>query len=151
MLIAFGTEKNTNVSDAVRAELAALGHEVIDVGEGLGWAHIGLAVGYTVAAGRAECGVVFCGNGVGVSMAANKVDGVRAALCATPVVARAARRFNDANVVAVGLDVVPPDAAVEIVGAFLTSESDSSESDEIRAITKMLTSPPDDANIHFSP
>lgn len=140
MRVAFASETASDVSEAVKAQLAALGHETIVLdGPGLGWAEIGLAVGQSVAAGTADRGVAFCGNGVGVTMAANKVDGVRAALCATPRIASAARQFNDANVLTLGLEVVSPDIAVQILDAFLAGVWDGSEADQIQALQRVIT------------
>ncbi|HZW54131.1 MAG TPA: RpiB/LacA/LacB family sugar-phosphate isomerase, partial [Candidatus Elarobacter sp.] len=67
------------------------------------WASIGRAVGEQVAAGRADVGIVCCWTGTGISIAANKVRGVRAALCGDAVTAEGARRWNDANVLALSL------------------------------------------------
>lgn len=136
MRVAFASEAVTAVSDAVNAQLNALGHELILFDPGLRWAEIGLAVGDCVAAGTADLGVAFCGNGVGVTMAANKVDGVRAALCSTPQVASAARRFNDANVLTLGLEAVSPETAVHILRAFLRTECDGSEADQVQALSR---------------
>jgi ribose 5-phosphate isomerase B len=136
MRVAFGTERATDVSGAVKAKLVASGHEIIATDEGLGWAEIGLAVGHSVATGQADCGIAFCGNGVGVTMAANKVAGARAALCAEPAVACAARKFNEANVLTLGLESVSADAAVQILDAFLATEPDGSEADQVRALAQ---------------
>jgi ribose 5-phosphate isomerase B len=140
--VAFGSETVTDVSEAVRDQLTALGHEVIALDNPrLGWAEIGLAVANCVAAESADSGVAFCGNGVGVTMAANKVNGVRAALCSTPDIASAARQFNDANVLTLGLEVVSPDTAVQILLAFLAAECDGSEADQIQALGGGVNSP----------
>ena len=80
MRIAFGTDERTPLTDAIKAALAEQGHEVDVVGEGDPWSDVGRAVGEAVAGGRDERGVVCCWTGTGVSMAANKVPGVRAAV-----------------------------------------------------------------------
>jgi ribose 5-phosphate isomerase B len=139
MRVAFASEAATAVSDAVKAQLNALGHELVLFDDGLGWAEIGLAVGDCVAAGGADRGVAFCGNGVGVTMAANKIDGARAALCSTPEVAAAARRFNDANVLTLGLETVSPGTAAQILRVFLRAECDGSEADQVQALTRGVT------------
>jgi len=131
MRIAFGTDERTDVTDAVKALLAERGHEVEVVGEGDPWPDVGRRVGEAVAAGRADRGVVSCWTGTGVSIAANKVDGVRAALCGDAETARGARRWNDANVLAFGLRLTTPTVAEELVDAFLTTEPDPDEADEI--------------------
>ncbi|HEX9969103.1 MAG TPA: RpiB/LacA/LacB family sugar-phosphate isomerase, partial [Acidimicrobiales bacterium] len=81
MRIVFGTDERTPVTDEVVEELRSRGHEVAVVAEDEQWADVGRAVGEAVASGQADRGVVCCWTGTGVSMAANKVPGVRAALC----------------------------------------------------------------------
>jgi ribose 5-phosphate isomerase B len=127
MKIAFGTDEATALTDGLRARLTADGHEVVDCGDGDPWPDVGRAVGEAVASGRADRGVVCCWTGTGVSIAANKVDGVRAALCTDAETARGARRWNDANVVALGLRLTSPTVADEVVDAFLATEVDPSE------------------------
>jgi len=118
MRITFGTDEETAVTAAVLVHLRAAGHEV----EALpvtSWAAVGRRVGEAVAGGDAERGVVCCWTGTGVSIAANKVPGVRAALCTDAETARGARRWNDANVLAFGLRLTTEALAVELVDAFL--------------------------------
>ena len=93
------------------------------------WASIGRAVGEAVAAGRAELGIVCCWTGTGISIAANKVRGVRAALCGDAETAAGARRWNDANVLALSLRATSPAVGVEILAAFLASEASADPSD----------------------
>ncbi len=131
MRIAFGTDEQTEVTDRLKASLAARGHEVLVVGEGDPWPDVGRRVGKAVAAGRADRGVVCCWTGTGVSMAANKVPGVRAALCTDPETAAGARRWNDANVLALGLRLTSPALADEMVDAFLATGPESDEADNI--------------------
>ena len=88
MRIAFGTDERTALTDGMRARLAEAGHEVVECGDGDPWPDVGRAVGEAVAGGRADRGVVCCWTGTGVSMAANKVAGVRAALCTDAETAR---------------------------------------------------------------
>ena len=90
MRIAFGTDERTEVSDRIKAALAERGHDVAVVGEGDPWPDVGRRVGEAVAAGEVDRGVVCCWTGTGVSMAANKVPGVRAALCTDPETAAGA-------------------------------------------------------------
>jgi ribose 5-phosphate isomerase B len=84
-------------------------------------------VGAAVAAGGADRGVVCCWTGTGVSIAANKVAGVRAALCTDAETARGARRWNDANVLAFGLRLTSPEVAKEMLDAFLCTDVDRDE------------------------
>lgn len=92
MRIAFGTDEHTAVTEAAVDHLRRRGHDVTVVADGIDWPDAGRAVGESVAAGRAELGVVCCTTGTGVSMAANKVRGVRAALCTDAITAAGARR-----------------------------------------------------------
>ena len=130
MKVAFGTDEHTALTDAVRAELEARGHTVVAVDDGQ-WVEVGHAVGEAVAGGQCETGVLFCWTGTGASIAANKVAGVRAALCTDAETARGARRWNDANVLAFGLRLTSPEVAKEMVDAFLTTDPDPSEAAEI--------------------
>ncbi len=125
--IAFGTDERTALTDDVHATLVQRGHDVVVVGDGDPWPDVGRAVGELVAGGHAERGVVCCWTGTGVSMAANKVAGVRAALCTDAETARGARRWNDANVVALGLRLTTATVATEILDAFLATEADPDE------------------------
>jgi len=131
MRIAFGTDERTALTDGMRARLAEAGHEVVECGDGDPWPDVGRAVGEAVAEGRADRGVVCCWTGTGVSMAANKVAGVRAALCTDAETARGARRWNDANVLALGLRLTSGTVADEVVDAFLTTDVDPSEREVI--------------------
>jgi ribose 5-phosphate isomerase B len=127
MRIAFGTDEVTALTDGLKAALADRGHEVVVVGEGDAWTDVGRRVGEAVATDEADRGVVCCFTGTGVSIAANKVDGVRAALCTDAETARGARRWNDANVLALGLRLTSPEVAAEMLDAFLTTEVDPDE------------------------
>lgn len=132
MRIAFGTDERTDVTDAVEAWLAAHGHEVVVPAERGGpWPEVGAAVGEAVAGGDADLGVVCCWTGTGVSIAANKVAGVRAALCTDAGTAAGARRWNDANVLAFGLRLTTDTVAEELLEAFLSTDADPDEAHEI--------------------
>jgi ribose 5-phosphate isomerase B len=135
MRVAFGTDEKTEVSEAVRAELSQLGHDVVVVGDGAPWTEVGRLVGEAVAAGDADRGVVCCWTGTGVSIAANKVNGVRAALCTDAETARGARRWNDANVLAVGLRLTSPPVAKEMLEAFLVTAFDEGERDLVAGLS----------------
>lgn len=125
--IAFGTDEVTDLTTALVASLVAAGHEVDVVADGTEWPDAGRAVGEAVASGRADVGIVCCWTGTGVSIAANKVPGVRAALCTDATTATGARRWNDANVLAFGLRLTTPTVAWEMVEAFLTTPVDAGE------------------------
>ena len=82
----------------------------------------GAAVGRAVASGSCERGILICGTGIGISISANKIHGVRAALCGDCFSAEMTRRHNDANIVAFGARVVGPGLALKIVDTFLDTE-----------------------------
>lgn len=102
------------------------GHEVSDLGtyclESVDYPDVAETVARAVAAGEADRGIVICGTGIGVSLAANKMQGIRAALCTDCYMARMAREHNDAQILCLGGRVVGRGLALDIVQAFLTSE-----------------------------
>ncbi len=123
MRIAVGSDERTPLTDAVVAALAADGHELsllgpLVAGDTTEWAEVGGQLGKRVAGGECEEGVLFCWSGTGASIAANKVPGVRAALCADPETARMARRYNRANVLVMSLRATSPPVAEEILEAW---------------------------------
>src|SRR5918992_4255716 len=122
MRVAFGTDERTPLTDEIRRVLAERGADVVVVGEGDPWPDVGRRVGEAVAEGTVDRGVVCCWTGTGVSIAANKVPGVRAALCTDAETARGARRWNDANVLAIGLRLTSPVVGGELVGAFFNTQ-----------------------------
>lgn len=97
---------------------------------------IGLAVAEAVAGGEFDRGVLVCGSGVGMSITANKVPGIRAALCNDLITATFSRSHNDSNVLAVGERVVNPETAIEILRVWLSTEF-SGEERHIRRIRKI--------------
>ena len=105
------------------ADLTAQGHEVHDHGcasaEAADYPDHAYAVARAVAADSESLGIVICSNGIGVTMVANKVPGVRAALCVSPEMASQSRRHNDANVLALGADNVPEEVNLRILSAWL--------------------------------
>lgn len=117
-----GVELRLEMIDQARE----LGHEVDDLGPAVGekvdYPYAGAVVGHKVAAGEYDLGILVCGTGVGISMAANKVPGARAVVCSEPYTARLSRQHNASNIVAVGERVVGPGEARMIVEAFLTTE-----------------------------
>ncbi|MCY4037037.1 MAG: RpiB/LacA/LacB family sugar-phosphate isomerase [bacterium] len=132
MRIAFGTDESTALTGAIKQHLIEGGHNVVAAAaDATAWPDVGRAVGEAVAGDRADIGVVCCWTGTGVSIAANKVPGVRAALCTDSETARGARRWNDANVLAMSLRLVSPDVAAEMIDAFLSTEPDPDEAPEI--------------------
>ncbi len=138
MRIAYGADDENGTTRAVREYLNGQGHEVVTATAADRWPDIGAAVGRAVAAGEADCGVVLCWTGTGTAIAANKVPGVRAALAWEPWIARGARLWNDANVLAMSLKRLAPDVAVEVTAAFLdTTEPDPDEAANIAALDRI--------------
>src|SRR4051812_35988801 len=136
MRVAFGTDEHTAVTESVVSSLQARGHSVVVVADGDPWPDAGHRVGAAVARGDVDRGVVCCWTGTGVSIAANKVPGVRAALCTDAETARGARRWNDANVLAFGLRLTSPAVAEELLDAFLgTADADPDEISNIAKVT----------------
>lgn len=129
--VAFGTDEKTDLTDFVVRALGDAGHEVVVACVDRPWPEVGRSVGEAVASGVADRGVVCCWTGTGVSIAANKVGGVRAALCTDGETAAGARRWNDANVLAVGLRLTSPAVAREMIDAFFSTEADPSEAAHI--------------------
>ena len=107
-------------------EIRSMGHEVLDLGPceacSTDYPIYGEAVGRAVAAGDADLGVIVCGTGVGISLAANRVAGIRAVVCSEPYTAEYSRRHNDSNILALGARVVGPGLAVVILHAWLNAE-----------------------------
>ncbi|HYZ91856.1 MAG TPA: RpiB/LacA/LacB family sugar-phosphate isomerase [Actinomycetota bacterium] len=142
MKISVGSDERTPTTDAVVEELRKRGIDVELYGplsdQAKQWAEVAEDVARDVADGRAERGILFCWTGTGCSMAANKVPGVRAALCTDAETARGARRWNDANVLSMSLRLATPILAREIVGAFLdTGDVDPSEIPNIQRLGKL--------------
>ena len=134
LTVAFGTDEVTPLTAALQAALVERGHDVVVVGVGDPWPDVGRGVGEAVASAQADRGVVCCWTGTGVSIAANKVPGIRAALCTDAETARGARRWNDANVLAIGLRLTSPTVAEEMLDAFLSTELDPDERSNIERV-----------------
>ena len=124
MRIAMG---NDHVAVALKREIAAHlragGHDVVDMGtdseERCDYPVYGKRVARAVAAGEVQLGILICGTGVGISIAANKVRGIRAVVCSEPYSARLSREHNDSNILAFGARVVGVDLAKMIVDSWL--------------------------------
>ena len=125
MKLAVGSDERTVLTDFVVEELNKRGHQVALFGplkgELLGWPDVGEKVALEVSNGRAEQGVLFCWTGTGVSIAANKVPGVRAALCWDAETAKGARLWDDANVLAMSLRSTSTAVAKEILDAWFSN------------------------------
>ena len=127
MKIAIGHDHAaTEMKFAMIDYLKELGHEVINFGTddnaSCNYPEFGERVGRAVVAGEADCGVLICGTGVGISIAANKVKGVRAAVCSDCATARLVKEHNNANVLAFGARIVGTELAKDILKAYLDAE-----------------------------
>lgn len=129
MIIAVGNDhRGFPHKTAIKTALTAAGNTVIDCGchgpESADYPDHALAVGTLVASGEVDLGIAICGSGIGVSIAANKVDGVRAALCSDREAAETTRRHNDSNVLCLSGDRISPEDAVDLADVFLAAEFD---------------------------
>lgn len=127
MKIAVGSDHGGyNLKEEIKSWLEEKGHSLVDFGtysrESCDYPGIAQAVARSVAAGEAERGIIICGTGIGVSIAANKVSGVRAALCHDTFSARASREHNDANILTMGERVIGPGLARDIVEIWLSTD-----------------------------
>lgn len=137
MRLVIGADDTGPLVEAVIGRARAAGHEVEVVGPPADgpeeWAEVGEIVARSVAEGASDHGVVLCWSGTGVSIAANKVAGVRAALCGDPETARLARRYNHANVLALSMRAISPAVGEEILDAFLGG-ADGTDDFDIRNV-----------------
>jgi len=132
MRIAFGSDEATPLTDAIDRWLREHGYEIehfgaLRRGDDDAWTSMAMSAARSVASGVCRFGVVCCWSGTGASIAANKVPGVRAALCGDAVTANAARVWNDANVLALSLRATSDDVAREILAAWFGGEPTNDE------------------------
>ena len=127
MKIAIGCDHGGIVlKDAVISTLEALGAEVVDLGtnstDSVDYPTYGLKVAETVASGQCDAGVIMCGTGIGISISANKVPGIRCAVVTNTYMAQLTKNHNNANIISLGGRVITPDEAKDIVTAWYTAE-----------------------------
>ena len=127
MKIGFGCDHTAvELKNTLIEHLKAQGHECVDYGtqsgERVDYPVMGLAVAEAVKKGEVEKGVLICGTGIGISLAANKVPGIRAAVCSEPYSARLTVQHNNSNIIAMGARVVGPELAKMIVDEFFGAE-----------------------------
>lgn len=129
------------LKEKVKAHLTEKGYEVKDFGcydlSSCDYPDYAKPAARAVADGTCEKGIVICTTGIGVSICANKIDGVRCALCSDPVTAKLTRLHNDTNVVAIGAGIVGELLAMDIIDTFLTTEF-SNDPRHIRRVEKMV-------------
>lgn len=140
--VAVGSDDNYPIVEYIIKYLEDKGFNVIRVGAAktkklYPWPKVGFEVGKLVAEGKADWGIVICYTGTGVSIAANKIKGIRAALCVDAETARGARRWNDANILALSARLTTEILAKEILEAWInTREIDPEERENIKMLKK---------------
>lgn len=127
MKIGIGNDHSAvELKNIIAEYLKDKGHEVVNYGtdtsESCSYVEYGEKVANAVAAGEVECAVLICGTGIGISLAANKVEGIRAAVCSEPYSARLTKQHNNANIIAFGARVVGSEMAKMIVDEWLNAE-----------------------------
>ena len=127
MKIAIGADHaGFEVKEKIKKQLAEMNLEVEDLGthslDSVDYPDYGAAVGREVASGKADEGIIVCGSGIGIAIAANKIHGVRAAQAWNEETARLARRHNDANVLSIGARVIPEEEISKIVQAWFDAK-----------------------------
>ena len=127
MKIAIGNDHAaTDLKFEIMEYVKGLGHEVVNFGtdtnDSCDYPAFGEKVGRAVVAGEADCGILICGTGVGISIAANKVKGVRAGVCSDVATAHLIKEHNNANIIAFGARIVGSELAKDIVKAYLDAE-----------------------------
>jgi ribose 5-phosphate isomerase B len=139
MKIALCSDEPYPVHALVMSELQARGHTVVPFGSVASgkeepWAEVAERAALAVAEGECDEGIFFCWSGTGISMAANKVAGIRAALCSDPGAARAARIWNHANVLCLSNRTLSTDMAKEVLAAWLDTEPGTQGSDGVERL-----------------
>jgi len=134
--VALGADDEGPLVDAVAARFAELGFDVHRAPVGV-WGPTARAIAERVAAGEVAFGVLCCWTGTGVSIVANKVPGVRAALCGDAATAAGARRWNDANVLCLSLRATSPHVATEIVTSWVESAYEAGEGESLSCIADL--------------
>ena len=127
LVIALGADHaGWELKEALKAWLIESGHQILDFGthspQSVDYPDYALQVGEAVASGKAERGLLVCGTGIGMAMTANKVPGIRAALCSDLFTARMSREHNDANILALGGRLMDSDLGLEILKMWLATE-----------------------------
>lgn len=127
MKIAIGNDHAAvEMKNEIMAYVKELGHEAVNYGtdtnDSCNYPDFGEKVGHAVVDGDADCGILICGTGVGISIAANKVAGVRAAVCSDVTTAHLVKEHNNANIIAFGARIVGAETAKDIVKAYLDAE-----------------------------
>lgn len=127
------------LKNLLRDELRAEGYQILDLGtnssDSVDYPDFGRQLGQAVASGQAAFGVAVCGSGIGISIAANRIPGCRAALCTDSLMARLSRQHNNANVLALGARLIGTDTARDCLKAFLGTDFEGGRHE--RRVTKL--------------
>ena len=143
MRVAVGSDESTPLTESVVRELKSRGMSVellgaLARGDDSEWPEVGRRVAEKVSRGEADQGILFCWTGTGVSIAANKVPGVRAALCTDAATAAGARRWNHANILVMGLRLTSQELAREMLDAwFSTPPGEGEEADMVARLSAL--------------
>ena len=143
MIISLGADHaGFSVKEKIREYLETKGYTILDKGaysdDSVDYPEFGHAVGNSVQSGESTKGIVVCGSGIGISMAANKVEGIRAALCTSAEHAQMSRLHNDANVLAIGARMTDYDVLTDIVDTWLSAEFEGGR--HLRRVNKIEVS-----------
>ena len=135
MKIAIGNDHAAvELKKTIMEYVESLGHEVTNLGtdtnESCDYPVYGEKVANAVASGEYDCGILICGTGVGISISANKVNGIRAAVCSDTATARLVKQHNNANIIAFGERIVGVELAKDIVKAYLEAEFEGGRHEE---------------------
>ena len=116
------------LKEVIKKHLEEKGYDLLELGTdsetSVDYPDYGYACGVAVAEGKVDAGIVFCGSGIGICIAANKVKGIRCALLTSVEMAELAKKHNDANIISLGGRLTPPDLAIKIVDTWLTTEAE---------------------------
>ena len=143
MIIAFGSDHASfELKEYIKAEMIKMGYTINDLGadseKSVDYPDYAIKVAKEVKSKKAEFGILFCGSGLGMSIAANKVKGIRAALCNDLYLAEMARRHNNANILVMGGRVIGKGLAIEIVKKFFSTTFEAGRhQDRLDKITKI--------------
>ena len=143
MRYSIGSDESTPLTDAIIRELYARGaslklHGALTPSNDTNWPTVAKLVAYDVAKGQYDQGILLCWTGTGVTMVANKISGIRAALCADAITAGGARQWNDANVLCISLRSTSVQIALEILETWISNtEVDKSELSNINRLKNM--------------
>lgn len=142
MKIALGSDSKTYLTDFVIRDLKKRGHKIglfgtLRKGKKVPWPKVGQEVAEAVASGKYNQGILFCWTGTGVSIAANKIPGIRAALSFDAKTAEGARKYNDANVLVMSLRLTSEDTAKEMLDAWFVNKFNKKKQNRIEMIRKI--------------